>query len=141
MHLRQRIYASLSATTVAALLTFLCYGALPAASHASRDLPVPGRLGPPQPLESSTASETAAQQSQGLKQLAQQGQEEQASPKTAPQHSTAPAQHDGTVSPATPADPQPQAEQTTRLHPGVEIVLPGGKVEAVLAREVTAHSE
>jgi hypothetical protein len=40
MHLRQRIYASLSATMAAALLTLLCYGALPAASNASRSLPV-----------------------------------------------------------------------------------------------------
>ena len=124
MHLRQRIYASLSATMVAALLTLLCYGALPAASNASRSLPVQGRPGPPQPSESSTASETAAQQSQGLKRLAQQSQEKQASPQEEPQHSTAPAQQEGTVSPAAPADPQPQAEQTTGPHPAWKLCFP-----------------
>ena len=36
MHLRQRSYASLSVTMVAALLTLLCYGALPAALNDSR---------------------------------------------------------------------------------------------------------
>ena len=41
--LRQRIYASLSATMVVALLTFLCYGPLPAASNESSSLPVQGR--------------------------------------------------------------------------------------------------
>jgi hypothetical protein len=115
MPLRQRSYASLSATMVAALLTLLCYGALPAVSNASSSLPVQGRLEPPQPSESPTASETAAQQSQGLKRLAQRSQEEQVSPKE---------------------EPQPQAEQTRGSRPGVEIMLPGGKVEAVLAWEV-----
>ncbi len=35
MHIRQRIYASLSATLVAALLTFLCDAPLPAEEQAA----------------------------------------------------------------------------------------------------------
>jgi hypothetical protein len=112
INIRQRIHASLSATIVTAILTFL-----------------------------STAAETAGQQAHGSKRPAQQGQEEQASPKKAPQHSTAPAQQEEAASPAVPAEPEPQAVQTTASHPGVDIVVPGGKVEAVLARDMTARSE
>jgi hypothetical protein len=97
MHIKQRIYPSLSATVVAAFFTFLCAGPLPA--------------------------------------------EEQASPKDTPQDSTAPAQQEGAASPAAPAQPKSQAGQTAGPPSGVEIVLPGGKVEAVLAPDMIADSE
>ena len=97
MHIKQRIYASLSATVVAAFFTFLCAGPLPA--------------------------------------------EEQAPPKDAPQDSTTRAQQEGAASRVAPTNPQSHAEQTAGPSPGVDIVLPGGKVEAVLARDMTAGSE
>ena len=57
------------------------------------------------------------------------------------QHSTAPAQQKEAARPAAPADPQSQAEHAIGSPLGVDIVLPGGKVEAVLARDMTADSE
>jgi hypothetical protein len=97
MHIKQRIYASLSATLVAALFTFLCCGQLSAEEHAS--------------------------------------------PEEAPQHFTTPAQEEGSASQDAPANPEHEAEQTAGPHPGVDIVLPEGKVEAVLAADMTARSE
>jgi hypothetical protein len=65
MHLKQRIYASLSATVNATLFTFLCYGPLPAASNESKSLPCQGGRALAQPSERSTAAETAGQQTHG----------------------------------------------------------------------------
>src|SRR5258707_13222105 len=59
MHIKQRIYGSLSATVVAALFTFLCYGPLPAASNESKSLPGQEGWALAQLSERSTAAETA----------------------------------------------------------------------------------
>jgi hypothetical protein len=139
MHIKQPIYASLSAMVVATLSTFLCDGPLPAASNESKSLLGQEGRALAQPSQRSAAAEAPGQQTRGSKSPAQQGQEEQASPKEVPQHSTAPAQQKGAASPATAANPQ--AEQTAGAHPGVDIMFPEGKVEAILARDMTARSE
>jgi Sad1 / UNC-like C-terminal len=112
-------------------------------SDASGALPGHGRPELAQPSERSTASEAAAQQIQGRKGRRQRGQKKARpqTPPSLPESRVQTSEQERTESTAEPGAPQPQEEQLPKPHPGMEIVLPGGKVEAILARDVTALSE
>jgi hypothetical protein len=96
-----------------------------------------------QPAERSTSGETVAGQIQDPKGRAQQGQEEMRSqtPASLPESEAQTPEQAMPERRAEPATRQPQEEQSSTPYPEMELMLPGGKVEAVLAGEVTALSE